>query len=163
MGFFDKVKHFAGGHGVKAKITQIERQDPASARFAAGDSVIKFNVEVSGEKPVTILAHVFAFYVERKSETNPRLIEVAAERHDETTEIYGSKVKWPYELEPGEPVRDGCCIGGVDLAKALREMDANDLRAAINDPSYHFYVKFTADVKGSPMDAEATQAIQVIR
>ena len=66
-------------------------------------------------------------------------------------------------LAPGQTVQDGCCICDVDLAKALRQMDANDLRAAIHDPSYHFYVKFTADVKGSPMDAEATQEIQVIR
>ena len=75
MSFFDKVKHFAGGHGVKATITQIEGHDLESAKFPVTDSVLKFNVEVTGEKEVTVLAHVFSVWVERKSEENPRLIE----------------------------------------------------------------------------------------
>jgi hypothetical protein len=163
LGFFDKVKHFAGGHGVKASITTIERQNPQEARYPVTDSVLKFQVEVEGEKEATILAHVFTLYAERKGETNPRLIEVASERHDEKTDIYGSRVKWPYQLKPGEAVQDGCCITNVDLTKALQEMGVSDVRAALNDASYEFYVKFTADVQGSPMDAQAKQVIRVIR
>jgi hypothetical protein len=163
MSFFDKVKHFAGGHGVKATITEIERQPPESAKFPLGDSVLKFNVEVTGDKQVTILAHVFAFYAERKGEDSPRLIEVAVERHDQSTEIFGAKVKWPYELEPGRVVRDGCCMTSVDLKKALGEMGVHDVRDALNDSRYEFFVKFTADVKGSPMDAQARQLVRVIR
>ena len=148
MGFLDKVKHFAGGHGVKASITAIERQDPQDARYPVTDSVMKFQVEVEGEKEATVLAHVFSLYAERKGETNPRLIEVASERHDEKTDIYGSRVKWPYQLKPGEAVQDGCCITNVDLATALLEMGDSDVRAALHDSSYAFYVKFTADGQG---------------
>lgn len=163
MGFFDKVKHFVGGHGVKAAITEIERQNPQEARFPVSDTVLKFRVEVEGEKEATVLAHVFSLYAERKGETNPRLIEVASERHDEKTDIYGSRVKWPYQLKPGEAVEDGCCITDVNLTKALQEMGVTDVRAALNDSSYEFYVQFTADVQGSPIDAQAKQVIRVIR
>ena len=163
MGFFDKVKHFAGGHGVTATITEIEGQNPEQTRFPVSDSVLKFRVAVEGDKPATVLAHVFSVYAERKGESNPRLIEVASERHDEKSDIYGSRVKWPYQLEPGTAVQDGCCITNVNLAKALQEMGVSDVRAALNDASYEFYVKFSADVQGSPIDAQAKQVIRVIR
>jgi hypothetical protein len=165
LGFFDKVKHFAGAHGVKASIIEIERQSPQEARFPVTDSVLKFRVgvEASGEKEVTVLSHVFSLWAERKGENDPRLIEVASDRHDDKSDIMGSRIKWPYQLKPGDTVQDGCCITGVDLGKALREMGVNDVRAALSDSNYEFYVKFTADVQGSPIDASAKQVIRVIR
>jgi hypothetical protein len=162
MGLFDKVKHFAGGHGVTAKIVTVERQDPKSATFPIGDSVMKFNVEVQGDKEVTVLAHKFEVWAERKSETNPRLMLVATDVHDEKTDIIGGDVKWPYNLQPGSVIRDGCCISEVDLRNTLKKMDVSDPDSAIGDPSYRFFVKFIADVKGSPMDASAESNFKVV-
>ncbi|MFH1810030.1 MAG: hypothetical protein ABIJ09_14890 [Pseudomonadota bacterium] len=156
MGFFDKVKHFAGGHGVKARITEIERQDPGSVQFPLTDSVMKFNITVEGEKEATVLAHDFEVWIERTTQGSERIVQVASDRHDASTDIIGADIKWPYALAPGRPITDGCCIGDVDLAAALKKMDVSDPTQALNSPDYRFFVKFVADVKGSPMDAEAT-------
>jgi hypothetical protein len=155
VGLFDKIKHFAGGHGVKASITRVERQSPGSVSFPFTDSVMKFNIEVTGDKEVTILNHRFEVWVERTEEENERIIEVAGESHDESTDIIGGDVKWPYELAPGQVIKDGCCILDVDLGATLRKIGVDDPTTAIDDPNYRFFVKFIADVKGSPMDAEA--------
>ncbi|MFN7145701.1 MAG: hypothetical protein ACK4YP_18135 [Myxococcota bacterium] len=153
MGFFDKVRDFAGGHGVKATFTRVERQDPASARFPVTDSVVKANVEVTGDKEQVVLAHVYEVYAECKAEGKLRLIKVAEDRHDASTKIIGGEVTWPYTLAPGQVVRDGCCIIRVDLAKAFREMGVNDPAEAVGNKDYRVFLRFTADVKGSPMDA----------
>lgn len=161
MGCLDKVKHFAGGHGVKARITTVERQDPQGAVFPLTDSVMKFNVEIEGEKEATVLAHDFEVWIERTTEGNQRIVQVASDRHDQSTDIIGADLKWPYVITPGQPITDGCCIGDVDLTAALRKMDVSDPLAALHNPDYRFFVKFVADVKGSPMDAEATSDFTV--
>ena len=154
MGFLDKVKHFAGGHGVTAAITSVERQDVDSPSFPLTDSVMKFQVTVTAEKDVTILSHSFSVHAERLDEENPRLIEVAEDVHDESVDIIGGDLKWPYELAAGQTVEDGCCITDVDLAASLAKMDVSDPESVVDDPGYRFYVQFTADVKGSPMDPD---------
>lgn len=162
MGFLDKLKHFAGGHGVKVEITSVERQAPSSVTFPLTDSVMKFQVRVTGDKEVTVLSHDFVVYAERTTKDNPRLIEVARDSHDEKTDILGANIKWPYTLAPGQVVEDGCCITNVDLTNALRKMDVHDPGSVLSDPNYRFFVKFIADVKGSPMDPEASVDFRVV-
>lgn len=162
VGFLDKIKHFVGGHGVKSSITRIERQDPSSATFPITDTVMKFNVEVTGDKEVIILNHQFEVWIERTEPENERIISVAEDTHDESTDIIGGDVKWPYTLSPGQVVKDGCCITDVEIDKTLREIGVSDPRSIIDNPHYRFFVKFTADVKGSPMDAEAEFDVKLV-
>lgn len=161
MGLFDKIKNFAGGHGVTAKITSVERQPTASVNFPLTDSVMKFQVEVGAEKEAVVLAHKFEVWAERMSQQNPRLIHVASDTHDVKTDIIGGSVKWPYTIQPGQTIQDGCCITDVDLSKALKEMGVSNPTSVLRDPSYRFFVKFVADVKGSPMDASAEVSFNV--
>ena len=91
-----------------------------------------------------------------------RIISVAEDTHDESTDIIGGDVKWPYTLSPGQVVKDGCCITDVEIDKTLREIGVSDPRSIIDNPHYRFFVKFTADVKGSPMDAEAEFDVKLV-
>lgn len=162
MGFFDKMKNFVGGHGVKASITEVENQEPGSVTFPLADSVMKFQVAVESEKEITILSHDFEVYVERKTEDDEKTVLIAEDSHGADTEIIGGDITWPYVLKPGDTIEDGCCIVDVDIAETLGKMGIG-ADAAIDDPNYRFFVKFTADVKGSPMDAEAEVDFQPLR
>ncbi len=68
---------------------RVERQSTDDPIFPIGDSVMKFQVEVVGEKTATVLNRRFEVWAERKSETNPRLIDVASDVHDSKTDIVG--------------------------------------------------------------------------
>ncbi len=158
MGFFDKVKHFAGGHGVKVQNTEIERQDPASATLPIGDTVVKGKFKVSAEKPCTVLSMECTFCMEVKH-PDGRVEEVVLGK-DEFPEPNTSRsddmVKYPYELAPGAEVEDFFIISmESDIPTALkqRNLSAGNVR---------FYVKSMVDVKGSPFDPEAVSDIKVL-
>jgi len=159
MGLLDKLKHFAGGHGVKSQITRIENQDPEGATFPVGDSVMKFNVLVTAEKDeVTILKHDYEVWIERTKEEDGRCELIARDTHDKETDIIGADIKWPYVLAAGETAEDGCCIGDVDVKQAMKKLDIE----SIEDAEYRFYVRFIADVKGSPLDSTVEASIKLV-
>lgn len=155
MGLWDKIKLFFGGHGVEATLTEVEGQNPNHVEFCISDSVVKGSVQVTGTKEVEILAHEYEVYAECLLEDEERVILVAEDRHDKTTDIIGGDIKWPYTLKPGQVIEDSFCIVNVDMEEALNEMGIYDTDYVIDHPYYRFYVKFSADVKGTALDAES--------
>jgi hypothetical protein len=159
MGFFDKAKHFMGGHGVKVANTIIERQDPARATLPIGDTVVKGKFQVSTEKDCTVLAMKAGFYMEVKH-PDGRIENVElGEDHfpDPHTSRQDDMVKYPYELKGGAaPVEDFFIISmQSDIPSELqkRNLQASQVR---------FFVKTMVDVKGSPFDPEASNDVRIL-
>ena len=163
MGFFDKAKSFFGGHGVKVEITRLERQDPGAVTFPIGDSVFKGNYRVSADKPATILAHVHEIIVKKKhADGREESVVVGADTHDASTDIIGCELKWPYEIAAGQTVDDSFLVSDIDLPKVFRRLGYNPPEDALVDGSVEVFCKITADVKGSPFDAEALAKVKVL-
>ena len=163
MGFFDKAKKFFGGHGVEVGFTRLERQEPGSVRFPVGDSVFKGNVVVRTSEPCTVLAHLYEVVVVRTgADGQEEEVVLASDRHDESTDIMGADISWPYELPAGESKEDSFLVHSIDIRQALRNFGFKDPGSSLEDPSLRFFVRFTADVKGSPFDPKAESDFQVV-
>lgn len=161
MGIFDKVKHFVGGHGVSAKITKVERQSPEHVTFSVTDSVMKFRVEVSSEKEVQILSHLFEVYLARTTSGNEAEERIASDIVDADHQVHGAPYSMPYTLKAGETVSDGCCIVNVDIPAAIKKLGATE-EQVLHGAHYRCFVRFTADVKGSPVDPKAECTVKLL-
>jgi hypothetical protein len=164
MGFFDKAKSFLGGHGVKVQLTRIERQPASDAQMPMGDTVIKGNLEVTTEKPCTVLAHKFVFLVEWKdAEGMERTHELGADAHTASTDIIGGSLKWPYELAPGTTAEDAFLIHmEEDIPTQLGKLGFADAADAVSSGQVKFKLKVIADVKGSPFDPSSEQVVRIV-
>lgn len=159
MGFFDGVRNFFGGHGVSLTATQIEGQSPDAVSFPLTDSVMKGRFQVHGKKSATILSHDFLFEVRRRTPEQLKRVVLAQDKNEGT--IPGSKVSWPYEIAADQTVDDSFCLIRIDIPAALAELGFSDPNEALRDPSVEFSLILSADVKGSPMDANAIIKVTV--
>lgn len=163
MGFFDKAKSFFGGHGVKLEITRLERQDPGSVTFPITDSVFKGNYRITAEKAATILAHIHEIIVKKKhADGREETIVVGSDSHDAETDIIGCDLKWPYEIAAGQSVEDSFLVSDLDLPKVFRRLGYSAPEDALVDGSVEVLCRITADVKGSPFDAEGIAKVKVV-
>lgn len=145
MGLFDKVKHFMGGHGCKVEILEIEGQPPAQASLPRAGTVVQGRYRITAEDDVTVLSHTHRFAFRAPLHTGEIVTATIAEDvHDETREIAGSPLRWPYELKAGERVEDRFILQAIDVDAALRKK---------GDPAgAQFLVIVEIDVKNSPVD-----------
>jgi hypothetical protein len=158
MGFLDKAKSFMGGHGVKVRHTQIERQDPAVAALPIGDSVVKGTFAVTAEKPCTVLSMKSELVLEiKRPDGHVEEIAVGNDIYPEpNTSRTAEMVQYPYELAAGAEVVDYFNIimdGSIEAILAQREL-------AIGD-GVRFFLRTLVDVKGSPFDPEAVNDIAI--
>ena len=159
MGFFDKIKNLVGGHGVSVFITEIEREQPASATFPVSDSVLKGRIEVHFAKDAEILNHGFRLTAILEDEGTYRTVEIAEEKNE--GEIIGSDVSWPYVGKGGEVIHDSFCMIRIDIPAAMRQLGLEP-DAAFNDPRVRLELKVWADVKGTPVDASAKHVLAIV-
>ena len=151
MGFFDKVKTFAGGAStLDVRFTEIERQPPNEASMSINDSVIKGKYVITCHKACTILAHVAELRT-----SHPAKDGTLGTRRDTRTvnvdnQVLGAPYQFPYDMKPGETMDAGFILGPVDLPACYREYGVQPL-----DPSVKVMIKVVVDVKGSPFDPEA--------
>lgn len=160
MGFFDKMKTFAGGHGVKLEITQIERLPPADSFLPATDTVLKGKFAVTSTQEQVVLAHVATFNVWLQTEKDgQRHNELARERYD-GKDIWG--VDFPYTIKPGETV-EGAFILTLNptVQDAITKLGYT-VEGAVADKNMHFDLKVEADVKGTPIDASASHHLRIV-
>ena len=158
MGFFDKAKHFMGGHGVKVANTIIERQEAAQATLPIGDTVVKGKFEVTTEKDCTVLSMKSGMYMEVKHpDGRVENVELGEDvfpapncsRSDDM-------VKYPYDLKGGQTVEDFFIISmPSDIPTQLKKRN-------LQPGQVRFFVKTMVDVKGSPFDPEASNDIRVL-
>jgi hypothetical protein len=157
MGFFDKVKHFAGGHGVKVEHVEIERQPVAGATLPITDTVVKGKFAVTADKACEVLSMKAEFCV---SLTYPDGIkdtlvlgeDVFPKAH--CTRM-GDMLQYPHTMAAGARVVDYFNIlMGKDIPAVLAEKK-------VAFESCQFFVRTMVDVKGSPFDPEAKDPIHV--
>jgi len=162
MGLFDKLKTFAGMHGCSVEMTSLEKQNISDVSFPLTDSVFKGNYNVNAKSDCTILAHIHEVVVEVKKDDIIETTVIASDKHDEKTEIIGTDLKWPYDLGAGQSKSDGFCITDVDIPAVLKKLGFSNPQAAINSKEVNFFVKVTADVKGTPLDSECKVPFRVV-
>jgi hypothetical protein len=163
LGIFDRAKNFFGGHGLKVEITRLERQDPATVTFPIGDSVFKGNYRVVAEKDCTVLSHTHELLVRRKHPDGRVEDQIlGSDRHDETTDIIGATLKWPYELKGGAGVDDSFLISDIDIADGLKKLGFGSAGEGSVSPQVSFILRVSADVKGSPFDPSAEATVRVL-
>lgn len=149
MGFFDKVKNFVGGHGVTVQITELEGGAPENVNLYTSRNVLRGKFEVHTTKEVTILNHGFRLTAYFRDEGVSKSAIVAEGKND------GEYVS------ADEVTEDSFELTEIDLADAMRRLDvAAD--AAANDPRIELELMVWADVKGTPMDANAKQTVPVV-
>lgn len=157
MGFFDKAKHFMGGHGVKVEHIEIERQSPAEAALPIGDTVVKGKFQVASDKDCTVLSMKAALLMEVKHpDGRVENVELGEDHFpDQYTSRSDDMLKYPYELKGGATTEDFFIISmKSDIPSELqkRSLQPNQVRV---------FVKTMVDVKGSPFDPEATNDIRL--
>jgi len=164
MGLFDKLKTMAGKHGCTVEITSIEGQDPSDVTFPIMDSVVKGKYNVCATNDCTILSHIHEFIVEYKMNENDFTDSkiIAEDENDKNTEIIGSDMKWPYQLGAGKSISQSFSIVNVDISAVLKELGISDPQAAIDSKKVNFFVRVTADVKGTLIDCECKVPIKVV-
>lgn len=157
MGFFDKAKHFMGGHGVKVQNTVIERQDPNQVSLPIGDTVVKGKFNVSAEKDCEVLSMKAAFVAEFVH-PDGRVEEITLGEDvfpEPNTSRSDDMLKYPYKLSGGGTQEDFFIIS---MNK--------DIPSLLSDKSWpkekvRFFVKTMVDVKGSPFDPDTKNEVKI--
>ena len=163
MGFFDKAKNFLGGHGVKVEITRVERSAPSEARMPMTDTVVKGTCRVTTEKDCTVLAHKFEFVAKYSKDDMEQEHVLARDQHNESSDIMGGDIKWPYELAAGKIVEDPFMVMmDENIPTQIRNLGFTNPVAAIQSGQVKFYLRAIADVKGSPFDPKGEAALTVV-
>lgn len=164
MGFFDKAKHFMGGHGVKVEIVKIEREAPGEARMPMTDTVVKGTARIVTEKDCNVLAHKFSFVAKYKNKEGVETETVlATDEHDEKTDIIGGSIKWPYDLPANTPVEDPfLVILKEDIPTVLVRLGYSNPAAAVTSGYVTFWLRAVADVKGSPFDPKGEAQLTIV-
>jgi hypothetical protein len=163
MGFFDKVKTFVGDHGCKVELLDLERQPVNEVRFPVGDSVFKGRFRVTASKPCTVLAHKVEVVLQKKhADGREEQVILGSDVHDAKNQVIGLSYQWPYEMAPGQSNDDGFVAVNIDIPGALQKLGYADAAGAASAPELAFFVRVTADVKGTPMDAEAKAPFAVV-
>lgn len=161
MGWFDKVSTFFGGHGVLIKATSIERLPPEQAFLPVGDSVIKGQYEITFDKDVEVLAHVAEFFLEKKhADGREERILLGDDRCDADNQVIGAEVNPPYTATKGKVVKTGFCIIRVDIPGELSKLGYAGAQDA-NKPELSYYIRLTADVKGTILDADVKVPVRI--
>ena len=130
MGFFDKVKHFAGGHGVKVAHVVIERQEPGQVTLPIGDTVVKGRFRVTAEKPCEVLSMKSEFCMEVKhADGREEIIVLGADVFPEPhTSRSDDMLAYPHAMSGGASVEDYFNIlMEKDISTALAEKNLEAL------------------------------------
>ncbi|MGC4123261.1 MAG: hypothetical protein QM765_53580 [Myxococcales bacterium] len=142
MGFFDKVKQFAGGKNMaRVEVLGINGQAPAQAVFAISDGTVSGKMKVIADQNCTMLA--MKYEVILRTETNGQWGNVI---------IASSKDTYQAEMTPGQSFEHEFKVRDIDLEKYLGFQNYNDLAAVVGHPKIKLLVNCIADVKGSPFD-----------
>ena len=159
MGFFDKVKAFAGGSSmVTVEFIDIERQPPDQAQLPIGDSVIKGRYRITAQKPCTVLRHLAQFRT-RWPEKDGTLGTMHNEDvNDVNNQVMGAPYQFPYDMKPGDTMDAGFILTRVDIPSYLQKAYG----APAMQPGIEAFVKVIIDVKGSPFDPEFETKLTIV-
>lgn len=163
MGFFDKVKQFAGGKGMAdVVITDVERQPVEHASMTFTDSVVKGTMVVTAKEPCQILATKYEIGIRYFRDGQEFNTYVAAAFDPEPNTSYSDDcTKFPVDMTPGQTLRQPFLVSEVDLAGAMAKNGITDPAGAVASGTVKMTLKCIADVKGSPFDPSSEVLVQL--
>lgn len=155
MGFFDKIKTFAGGASMLSiEFVDVERQGAQGVSVPAGDTGVKGKFRVTCNKACTVLGHIDELRTRCKAKDGE--LGTARVSEDESGEVIGRDWQFPLDMKPGDAVDMWFMLYGDELGSYYEKYGV-----PVGDPSVEFFVKVTVDVKGSPFDPEAEFVFKV--
>ena len=151
MGFFDKVKAFAGGKGMATvEVVEVSGQAPAGVAVAISDTTLAGVMKVTADKACTLLATKAEVVLRTEKDGVWSNVTVAS-----------GKVEQVRELAVGDVITAPWSIAEVDIDQYLRNQSFDDVNTAVGNPKVKLIVNCIADVKGSPFDPSAEAEVRL--
>jgi len=145
MGFFDKIKKFAGGaKTASVEVLEVNGATPSEASLSVSDTQVTGSMRVTIQEDCTMLATKYAVVLKTIGEDGEWSGVTIAESKFENTQEH--KVGDSYELS--------WTIDEVNLPEYLGYQGWTDANTAVGDEKVKIVIRCTADVKGSPFDPE---------
>ena len=142
MGFFDKVKKFAGGKGMaNVEVLTINDKAPGEAFVAISDGTLKGTMKVTAAQDCTMLA--MKYEVILRTETNGQWGNVI---------IASNKDDYAADMKVGDTFDHAFKVNDIDIERYLNNQSYTDMAAVVGHPKIKLLVNCIADVKGSPFD-----------
>ena len=146
MGFFDKVKKFAGGKSMATvEVLTIGGKAPTDAVISVSDSVVKGTMKVTANQDCVLLGTNFSVVL-RTLDDQGQWGNVTVARGDQ---------KQKQALKAGQVITEAWTINDVDIERYLNNQSYNDMAAVVGHPKIKLVVNCTADVEGSFFDPDA--------
>ncbi len=157
MGFFDKVKTFAGGASMQSiEFVEVERQDPRGVSVPGGDTGVKGKFRVTCNKACTVLGHIDQLRTRCQAKDGEIGTVQVSDESNASNEVTGRDWQFPLDMKPGDAVDMWFMLYGDELGSYYAKYGV-----PVGDPSVEFFIKVTVDVKGSPFDPEAELTFKV--
>ncbi|HEY4220873.1 MAG TPA: hypothetical protein VGO62_06005, partial [Myxococcota bacterium] len=152
MGFFDKVKKFAGGKNTATvEILAVNDAPLEDAMVQISDTVTTGKMRVTAQQDCVMIAMKADVILRTENDQGQwGDIVVATQK---TTERRAMKT--------GETFEHSFVVNGVDLETYLRNQSYDDMAAVPTNPKVKFIVRCIADVEGSPFDPQAEADVLV--
>lgn len=164
MGFFDKVKQFAGGKGMAdVVITVIERQPASGATLTYTDSVVKGTMVVTAKQPCELLNTKHEMLLRYTKDGQDFHTFLASDIYPDPNCSYDDSFpKFPKAMAEGETLTMPFSVRGVDIATAMQKNGITDANAAVQSGAVSLVVRCIADVKGSPFDPSVDAVVRLL-
>jgi len=142
MGFFDKVKKFAGGKGMaNVEVLTINDKVPGEAVVAISDGTLGGTMKVTAAQDCTMLALKYEIILRTEGASGWGDVIIAS-----------NKDAYAADLKVGESFTHSFKVDEIDIEKYLNNQSYNDMAAVVGHPKIKLVVNCIADVKGSPFD-----------
>jgi hypothetical protein len=152
MGFFDKIKKFAGGKNMATvEVTAIGDQPPAGAVIAISDDVVRGAMRTTIQQECVLLQTKYEVILRTQDDQG---------QWGSTTVASGTDVA-RRELTPGQVIDQAWRVADVDIEHALRGRGFADMNAVLGNPKVKLLVNCIADVEGSPFDPNAEVEVRL--
>jgi hypothetical protein len=152
MGFFDKVKKFAGGKSM-ATVTVISINDkaPGEAVFSVSDEGVRGSMKITANQECTMLAAKYEVIL----------------RTQDPQGVWGNVIiasgstPISQDMTPGQEIMHSWRVNDIDLERYLKNQNYTDLKAVVTEPKVKLFINCVADVKGSPFDPDAEVEVRL--
>lgn len=147
MGLFDKMKSFAGGHGVTVTLLELDggAVDAHAMDLAATSLRGVFRVQATKADAVVLMHKV----------------TLTARFTGRSTELDVFEDRTSYAVTPAGPRDVPFQFSGVQLKQAMQSLGLGE-HALVIDKRATLEVGVFVDVKGSPVDPRITHSVQVV-
>ena len=87
--------------------------------------MFKGNYRITAEKDCTVLAHKHEVVVMKKHpDGREELVTLGQEVHDERVNDTGHRIRWPYDMKPGDQIEHWMIVMDIDIPAALQHYEA---------------------------------------